>query len=84
MLGDIDGNALGCVNFQGEARWFVRNGYGLLVNTIWPSMHFGVLQALTDLNGAEFHRAYEISEKFRVAVEIAREALKEHLAEHEC
>ena len=42
------------------------------------------VQRLTDLNGAEFHRAYEISEKFRVAVEVARESLNHHLVEHGC
>ena len=34
--------------------------------------------------GEEFHRAHEISEKYRVAVEIARDALNQHLAEHRC
>jgi hypothetical protein len=42
------------------------------------------VQALIDLDGAEFHRAYEISEKYRVAVEIAREVLNHHLVEHGC
>jgi hypothetical protein len=42
------------------------------------------VQALIDLDGAEFHRAYELSEKYRVAVEIAREALNHHLVEHGC
>jgi hypothetical protein len=42
------------------------------------------VQALIDLDGAEFHRAYEISEKYRVAVEVARDAVNNHLAEHGC
>jgi hypothetical protein len=42
------------------------------------------VQALIDLDGVEFHRAYEISEKYRVAVEVARDALNHHLAEHGC
>jgi hypothetical protein len=40
--------------------------------------------ALNDPGEAEFHRAHEISEKYRVAVEIARDALNHHLAEHRC
>lgn len=42
------------------------------------------VQALVDLGGAEFQGAYEISEEYRVAVEIAREALNHHLVEHGC
>jgi hypothetical protein len=42
------------------------------------------VQALIDLDGVEFHRAYEISETYRVAVEVARDALNHHLAEHGC
>ena len=42
------------------------------------------VQALIDLDGVEFHRAYEISEKYQVAVEVARDALNHHLAEHGC
>ena len=40
--------------------------------------------ALIDPGEAEFHRAHEISEKYRVAVELARDALNNHLAEHGC
>ena len=40
--------------------------------------------ALDDPGEAEFHRAHEISEKYRVAVEVARDALNYHLAEHGC
>jgi hypothetical protein len=40
--------------------------------------------ALTNLLGAEFDRAYEISEKHRVAVEKARIVLAQHRAEHRC
>jgi hypothetical protein len=40
--------------------------------------------ALNDPVEAEFHRAYEISEMYRVAVEVARDALNHHLAEHGC
>ena len=42
------------------------------------------VQALIDLDGAEFHRAHEITETYRVAVEVARDALNNHLAEHGC
>ena len=42
------------------------------------------VQALIDLDGAEFNRAFEIREKYRVAVEITREALNQHLVEHGC
>ena len=53
--------------------------YYLAVDPFLRSVH-----ALIDLDGAEFHRAYEISEKYRVAVEIAREVLNHHLVEHGC
>jgi hypothetical protein len=42
------------------------------------------VQALIDLDGAEFLRAHEITEMYRVAVEVARDALNHHLAEHGC
>jgi hypothetical protein len=42
------------------------------------------VQALTDLDGVEFHRAHEITEMYRVAVEVAKDALNHHLAEHGC
>jgi hypothetical protein len=53
--------------------------YYIVVDAFYRSV-----QALIDLDGAEFHRAYEISEKYRVAVEIAREVLNHHLVEHGC
>jgi hypothetical protein len=40
--------------------------------------------SLKNLLGAEFDRAYEISEKHRVMVEKARLALGRHRAEHRC
>ena len=40
--------------------------------------------SLNDLGEAEFHRAHEIAEMYRVAVEVARDALNYHLAEHGC
>jgi hypothetical protein len=40
--------------------------------------------ALKNLLGTEFDRAYEISEKHRVAVEHARIALGRHRAERRC
>ena len=40
--------------------------------------------ALNDPGGAGFHRAHEITEMYRVAVEVARDALNHHLAEHGC
>jgi hypothetical protein len=40
--------------------------------------------ALNDPGEGEFHRAHEISEKYRVAVELARDALNHHLAQHGC
>jgi hypothetical protein len=40
--------------------------------------------ALNDSGEPEFHRAHEITEMYRVAVEVARDALNHHLAEHEC
>ena len=40
--------------------------------------------ALIDLDREEFHRAYEISEVYRVAVEIARNGLNRHLDDHRC
>jgi hypothetical protein len=40
--------------------------------------------ALKDLGEVEFHRGHEITEKYRVAVEVARGALKDHLVEHGC
>ena len=42
------------------------------------------VRALNDLGEAEFHAANEITEMYRVAVEIARDALNHHLAEHGC
>ena len=42
------------------------------------------VSALRNLLGAEFDRAYETSEKHRVAVEKARLALGRHRAEHRC
>ena len=42
------------------------------------------VSALRNLLGAEFDRAYETSEKHRVAVEKARLALDRHRAEHRC
>ena len=40
---------------------------------------------LNDLGeAAEFHRAHEVAEMYRVAVEVARDALNHHLAEHGC
>jgi hypothetical protein len=39
---------------------------------------------LNDLGEAEFHRAHEITETYRIAVEVARDALNHHLAEHGC
>ena len=42
------------------------------------------VSALKDLLGAEFDRAYDTSEKHRVAVEKARLALDRHRAEHQC
>ena len=40
--------------------------------------------ALNDPGEAEFHRAHEITEMYHVAVEVARDALNHHLAEHGC
>jgi hypothetical protein len=40
--------------------------------------------ALKDLGEAEFHAAHEITEMYRVAVEIARDALNHHLVDHGC
>jgi hypothetical protein len=40
--------------------------------------------ALNDLGEVEFHRAHEITETYRVAVEVARDTLNNHLAEHGC
>jgi hypothetical protein len=40
--------------------------------------------ALIDPGEAEFHRAHEITEMYRVAAEVARDALNNHLAEHGC
>ena len=40
--------------------------------------------ALKYLLGAEFDRAYETSEKNRIAVEKARLALSQHRTEHRC
>jgi hypothetical protein len=42
------------------------------------------VSALRNLLGAEFDRAYETSEKHRVAVEKARTGLERHRAEHRC
>jgi hypothetical protein len=42
------------------------------------------VSALGNLLGAEFDRAYETSEKHRVAVEKARIALSGHRLEHRC
>ena len=42
------------------------------------------VSALKHLHGAEFDRAYETSEKHRVAVEKARIALARHRLEHRC
>jgi hypothetical protein len=42
------------------------------------------VSALKSLLGAEFDRAYETSEKRRVAVEKARLALARHRADHRC
>ena len=42
------------------------------------------VSALKNLLGAEFDRAYETSEKQRVAVEKARLVLGRHRAEHRC
>jgi hypothetical protein len=40
--------------------------------------------ALKNLLGAEFDRAYETSEKHRIALEKARIALNQHRVEHRC
>jgi hypothetical protein len=53
--------------------------YYIVVDAFWRSV-----RTLNDLGEAEFHRAYEISQKYRVAVEVARDALNNHLAEHGC
>ena len=42
------------------------------------------VSALKNLLGAEFDRAYQTSEKHRVAVEKARLALAQHRADHRC
>ena len=42
------------------------------------------VSALRHLLGAEFDRAYETSEKHRVALEKARIALSQHRTEHRC
>jgi hypothetical protein len=42
------------------------------------------VSALKNLLGSEFDRAYETSEKHRVAVEKARLALDRHRREHQC
>jgi hypothetical protein len=42
------------------------------------------VSALKNLHGAEFDRAYEISEKHRVAVGKSRLALSLHRTEHRC
>jgi len=42
------------------------------------------VSALKNLLGAEFDRAYEISEKQRIAVEKARISLARHRVEHRC
>ena len=42
------------------------------------------VSALKHLHNAEFDRAYETSEKHRVAVEKARIALARHRLEHRC
>ena len=42
------------------------------------------VSALKNLLGAEFDRAYETSEKHRVAVEKSRLALSLHRTEHRC
>jgi hypothetical protein len=42
------------------------------------------VSALKHLLGADFDRAYQTSEKQRVAVEKARLALDRHRAEHRC
>jgi hypothetical protein len=47
--------------------------------------HFRLaVSAFKNLLGAEFDRAYETSEKQRIAVEKARLALDRHRAEHRC
>jgi hypothetical protein len=40
--------------------------------------------ALNDLGEVEFHPAHEITEMYRIAVELARDALNHHLVEHGC
>ena len=42
------------------------------------------VSALKSLLGAEFDRAYEISEKHRIVVEKAKFALVQHRTEHRC
>ena len=42
------------------------------------------VSALKDLLGAEFDRAYETSQKHRIALEKARIALDQHRVEHRC
>jgi hypothetical protein len=42
------------------------------------------VSALRHLQGVEFDRAYETSEKHRIALEKARVALDQHRVEHRC
>ena len=60
-------------------RWRLAREYYLAVDAFRQSV-----LALIDLDEAEFHRAFEIAEAYHVAIEMARDALKEHLAEHGC
>ena len=60
-------------------RSLLARDYYLAVDAFYSSV-----LALNDPGEVEFHRAHEISEKYRVAVEIAREALNHHLTEHGC
>lgn len=53
--------------------------YYIVVDAFWRSV-----RALNDLGDAGFHGAHEITEMYRVAVEVARDALNHHLAEHGC
>jgi hypothetical protein len=43
-----------------------------------------VVLSLKNLNGVEFDRAYRESEKYRISVDLARLALKQHRVEHSC
>ena len=60
-------------------RSLLARDYYLAVDAFYPSV-----LTLNDPGEAEFHRAHEITETYFVAVEVARDALNHHLAEHGC